>query len=1031
MTPSMGILARAETAVTDAYLSPVLGDYLDRIRRALGSGSDGRSLQVLTSAGGLADAAAFRPKDGLLSGPAGGVVGAARAARRSGYARIISFDMGGTSTDAARTDGDFEYVFEHEVGGVHLASPALAVETVAAGGGSICHLDGDRLKVGPASAGARPGPACYGAGGPLTLTDVNLLLGRLDPGRFGIPLVPGEAATRATTLRDELARRTGERLETDALLAGFLEIANERMADAIRAVSERRGYDPGDHALVAFGGAGAQHACAIAGRLGMKVVIVPTDASLLSALGLASAVVERFAERQVLEPLESVAPRLATLVEELSRDALSRVRAEAGADATVLVRRRIVALRFAGQEAALQIEIEDGRSLVDGFRERYETVFGHLPEDRPIEVESVRVVASAAPDAEPEETAERSSRRSHDEPSLSMPRGARSHGNSAPPSSTEPAAFTEAWLGGRRRRVPVFERERLTAATSVDGPALVGEPHTVTVVEEGWRAEMDDAGALVLRAVGTASRSAAAPAVVRRELLTNRLGAIVREMGERLRRMALSTNVKERLDFSCALLDAEGRLVVSAPHIPVHLGALGVCVRSVRAALPLEPGDVAVTNHPGFGGSHLNDVTVVTPIHDAQGRLLGYAANRAHHAEIGGARPGSMPPSATTLAEEGVAIPPMHLVRGGRARWEDVERRLKEGPFPSRAVPENLADLRSAVAANHHGVEAVRALAGSGGADSVTRAMETVLDRAADLLAERFARLAPGRREALERLDDGSPLRVAIDLEGRLATIDFAGSADVHPGNLNATPAIVGSVVMYVLRLLVDRPLPLNDGLLRRVTLRIPPGILSPDFPTDAARAPAVAGGNVETSQRLADTLLKAFGLAACSQGTMNNLLFGSAGFGYYETVCGGCGAGPGFEGASAVHSHMTNTRATDPEVLERRYPVRLERFAVRRGSGGAGRSPGGDGAVRELTFLAPVSVSILSQHRVEAPYGLDGGSPGLRGTQQLIRASGEVVPLSSVDGCEAGPGDRLVLETPGGGGYGSPEPPDTGLPAI
>ncbi|HEY7462485.1 MAG TPA: hydantoinase B/oxoprolinase family protein [Gemmatimonadota bacterium] len=1039
MSASLGILARARTAVVDARLSPVLGDYLTRISAPLAAGDEergrvigtdgddqdggktgaddvhdqdgGRRLLVMTSAGGLVDAASFRPKDGLLSGPAGGVVGAAFAARRSGYRRVISFDMGGTSTDVARFDGDFEYEFEHAVAGVELAAPALAVESVAAGGGSVCEIDGDRLRVGPRSAGAMPGPACYGTEGPLTLTDVNLLLGRLDPVSFGVPLAPDRAAARAEEARAALAARTGGRVTTEQLLEGFLEIANERMADAIRAVSERRGYDPAEHALIAFGGAGGQHACGVAQRLGIRTVLVPADASLLSALGLGQAVLERFAERQVLAPLERVEPRLPGLVAELAAEAEARVRAEAEPDSRVAVRRRIVALRFAGQESVLQVELDAPTPLRAAFAARYAAVFGHAPEDRPVEVESVRVVASVDRDAGASDTM-----RPVEGPDAGEP--------------AEPASFTEAWSGGRRARIPVFERAGLAPGAAFAGPALVREPTTAIVVEAGWRARVDRAGALVLtRASG--ERRARRPAAVRRELLVNRLSSIAREMGERLRRMALSTNVKERLDFSCALLDAEGGLVVSAPHVPVHLGALGVCVRRVREALPLGPGDVAVTNHPAFGGSHLPDVTVVTPIHAADGRLLGYAANRAHHAEIGGTRPGSMPPFAASLAEEGVAIPPLHLARGGRADWEALRRLLSEAPHPSRAVEDNLADLRSAVAANHHGAGAVGALAAEAGPNEVASAMEALQERAARLVRERLARMQPGRRVALERMDDGSPLRVAIDIQGEGMTIDFTGSAGRHPGNLNATPAIVGSVVMYVIRLLVDQPLPLNDGLLRPIRLVLPAGILNPDFPDDPALAPAVAGGNVETSQRLADLLLKALGLAGCSQGTMNNVLFGTGTFGYYETVCGGCGAGPGFEGASAVHSHMTNTRATDPEVLERRYPVRLERFEVRRGSGGAGRYRGGDGAVREITFLEPMSLSILSQHRVERPYGLEGGGPALPGAQRVVRASGAVVELGPVDGCEVEAGDRLVLETPGGGGYGAAEPTAQSLSSI
>ncbi len=513
------------------------------------------------------------------------------------------------------------------------------------------------------------------------------------------------------------------------------------------------------------------------------------------------------------------------------------------------------------------------------------------------------------------------------------------------------------------------------------------------------------------------------PEAVALELFTNRFGAVAREMGERLRRTAVSTNVKERLDFSCGLLDPDGELVVNAPHIPVHLGALGLCVRRVREALPLGPGDVAVTNHPAYGGSHLPDVTLVTPVFAPEtGTLLGYVASRAHHAEIGGTRPGSMPPDARCLAEEGVVIPPVHLVRAGEPRWEAMRRRLAASPHPSRAVEENLADLRAALAANRRGAESLAALAHEHGAATVLRFMAALKVRAAERMRAALAALPAGERRAEERLDDGSPIAVRITIRGGGAVIDLAGSAGVHPGNLNAPPAVVRSAVLYVLRLLIDEPLPLNEGLLAPVKVRAPRGgIFDPPFPADPERAPAVVGGNVETSQRLVDTLLKALGLAACSQGTMNNVLFGGERFGYYETVCGGAGAGPGFAGAAAVHTHMTNTRITDPEVLEHRYPVRLERFAIRHGSGGDGRWRGGDGAVREITFLAPMALSLLTQHRIERPYGVGGGEPGAAGRQRLVRASGEVEELAAVDGREVGPGDRLILETPGGGGWGEP----------
>ena len=519
------------------------------------------------------------------------------------------------------------------------------------------------------------------------------------------------------------------------------------------------------------------------------------------------------------------------------------------------------------------------------------------------------------------------------------------------------------------------------------------------------------------------------PAVVVEELFTARFEAIAREMGELLRRTSLSTNVKERLDFSCALLDPEGELVVNAPHIPVHLGALGLCVRSVAVALPLGPGDVAVTNSPAFGGSHLPDVTVIEPVYDDAGEhLLGYVASRAHHAEIGGARPGSMPPSARTLAEEGVVIAPTLLARAGEPRWEAMRELLSGGTYPSRSVDENLADLAAALAASRRGADALRALARRHGRGVVSEQMRGLSRRAGDRLRTALRRLGDGTYRAEERLDDGSPIVVAIEVADGRARVSFAGSSPVHPGNLNATPAVVRSAVLYVLRLLItaygepgDGPLPLNEGLLRPVELEIPRGLLSPDFPDDPREAPAVVGGNTETSQRVVDTLIRALRLAAGSQGTMNNTLFGTERFGYYETVCGGCGATAERDGASALHSHMTNTRATDPEVLEKRYPVRLDRFAIRRGSGGAGRRRGGDGAVRELVFLEPVSLSVLTQHRRERPFGIDGGEPGAPGRQRLIRADGRVEELPPVGGCEAESGDRLVMETPGGGGWGAP----------
>ena len=905
---------------------------------------------------------------------------------------------------SARYDGDYEYQFEHRVGGaagVRLVAPALAIETVAAGGGSVCTFADEALRVGPESASAVPGPACYGAGGPLTLTDVNLLLGRLDPERFEIPISLQPAEVMLGRVCDAVARQTGTRPATEGLLQGFLDIANERMGDAIAEVSLRRGYDPRDYALVAFGGAGGQHACAVAEHLGIETIVMPADASLLSALGLGRAVMERFAEKQVLGLLDDVRPGLADQMEALGRQAAAEVAAEGVPPDEIIVRRRMVNLRLRGQESS--IAVGWGGDIDAEFADRYRAMYGHEPQGK-VEVESIRAVASSRPAAV--------------DPVSST--GAPETG-----AGDEGARRMRSRFEGRWREVPAWGRADLRPGAKISGPALVFDSYSAYVIEPGWEAVVDEAGALVLRRVESGTRQDVAevggrPEVVRQELFANRFTSIARQMGRMLQRTALSTNVKERLDFSCALLDVHGELVVNAPHIPVHLGAIGLCVRALRDAVPIGPGDVVVTNHPAFGGSHLPDVTVVTPIYGGdRGPLLGYAASRAHHAEIGGLRPGSMPPLATTLAQEGVVIPPQHLIETGVSRFDRVERLLSEAAHPSRAVGDNLADLRAAVAANQRGATALADLAAEHGAEVVAEQMAALKAKACSLAQAALARLPDGRYEARQHLDDASVISVGVDLAGDRAVIDFAGTADRHPGNLNATPAVVRSAVIYVLRLLIGRDLPLNEGIMQAVDVRIPPGMLNPSFDGDPHQMPAVGGGNVETSQRIVDALLEALGVCACSQGTMNNILFGTQQFSYYETVCGGAGAGPDYDGADAVHTHMTNTRITDPEIVEQRYPVRLERFAIRRGSGGEGRHRGGDGVVREVRFLEPMTLSILSQHRAEGPYGMEGGEPGAPGRQRVERASGEVDELGAIDGTDVGPGDRLILETPGGGGWG------------
>ncbi len=998
LAPLIKVVPRAETAVVNSYLAPVIESYLAGVVHAMGTAR----IHVMTSAGGLTNAAVYTPKDSLLSGPAGGVAGAAAAGRRSGFDRIIGFDMGGTSTDVARYDGDFEYTFEHRVGGARLLAPALAIETVAAGGGSICAVHNGALTVGPQSAGANPGPACYGAGGPLTLTDVNLLAGRLDPERFTIPVFQDAAATSLDELLAQVGEPPGNAATTpEQLLSGLIELANERMADAIAEVSVRQGYDPREFALVAFGGAGGQHGCGVANRLGIETVIMPADASLLSAIGLGHAVVERIAQAQVLETLDEFESASAARFLELELTARSQLVSEGVADDDITVRRRLVHMRQIGQDSTIAVELAAGASLETAFRSRYEAIYGHRPADRTIEVESIRVVMSSHPTVGDAPMTRQVGRR-----------------------EVSARDNRRCLCAGQFIDAPVFERADLVPGSVFDGPCLIVDQHTMCVIDPGWTGIVDNAKAVVLRRDTDVrdTRLGGDVQIVREALFSNRLTAIADQMGRMLERTALSTNVKERLDFSCALLDRDGLLIVNAPHMPVHLGAMGFCVRAVRDAVPLESGDVVVTNHPAYGGSHLPDLTVVTPVHDDAGALLGYAASRAHHAELGGIRPGSMSPLATSLADEAVIIPPMRVLQNGHARFDVFESLLRTAAYPSRAVEDNLADLRAAIASNHHGAIALQDLARSVGSEVVVREIEAIRIRAAALAQRAMRARESGVFEAVEELDGGGRIAVRIEIGEGQARFDFSGTSDIVSSNLNATPAIVHSAVIYVLRLLIGESLPLNEGLMDAVTLVVPRGMLNPDFSGDPSTAPAISGGNVETSQRLVNLLLKALGMAAGSQGTMNNTLFGDDRFSYYETVCGGSGATSKTDGADAVHTHMTNTKITDPEILELRYPVRLHRFAVRRNSGGAGRRCGGNGVVREIEFLEPMSLSILSQNRDAGPFGLEGGAPGAPGHQRIIRADGSVTELAAIDSAEVDRGDRLVMKTPGGGGCGAME---------
>jgi 5-oxoprolinase (ATP-hydrolysing) len=957
LAPVVGFLPRTQTAVINAVLAPVMLSLVDAVRAPLRLGPGRFSL--MTSAGGLEEPQTFHPKDSLLSGPAGGVRGCAALAQSCGLPRVLTLDMGGTSTDVARWEGDFIYQFEQHHGRSVILAPSLRIETVAAGGGSICDVTAEGLTVGPRSAGSSPGPACYGCGGPLTLTDVNLLLGRLDPARAGIPLEAAPARARLGELKEKMASHGLPAPDDDeSLLRGLLDIAVGRMAEAVRRISVRDGCDPAEYPLIAFGGAGPQHACAIAEQLGIREIYVSRDAGLLSASGVLHAAVEKFAVRQVLQRLDDV--DVAGLLVSVDADALTKLAAHKG-----VIRRRIAEVRLRGQNTALAVDFKEPATIAAAFRREHALLYGYeLPESAVIELVSLRAIA-AVPSPEP-----------------------------------------------LREEFPV-------AAPITSGPALVQDAFSTLVIEPGWLAVQGTRGTWKLtRTAGAAPRAGVAAAATA-ELFRCRFQGMVDAMGSMLKRTAVSTNVKERLDYSCALLDATGRLVVNAPHIPVHLGALGECVRRVAAVIAPQPGDVLITNDPAYGGSHLPDVTVMRPVFGPSGKLLAWTANRAHHAEIGGIAPGSMPADATCLAEEGVVILPMHLLRGGESCIEEVEKLLTGGAFPTRALNDNLADLRAQLAAVNHGAHALLALCQSHGEEEVAARLAALTTQAREAFARRLAAAGDFHVSATERLDDGTPLAVRLTHSGGSLKIDFTGSGPVHPGNRNATTAIVRSAVLYVLRLWINEPLPLNEGIFDAVDLVIPEGILSPRFADDPRESPAVVGGNVETSQRLVDTMLRTLNLEACSQGTMNNVIFGNERFGHYETIGGGSGAGPGYDGLSAVHTHMTNTAITDAEIIERRYPVRIGQFSIRRGSGGAGRHRGGDGLVRTYHFLEPLTVSLSTEHRKEKPFGLEGGNPGACGTQFHHRG-GKSTMLKGTARLNVVAGDALRIETPGAGGWGS-----------
>jgi 5-oxoprolinase (ATP-hydrolysing) len=984
----IGMLARGDTACVDAYLTPLVRDYLRALREELPG-----SLAIMQSSGGLTGAERFRGPAAVLSGPAGGVVAVARVARQLGLEQVIGFDMGGTSTDVSRFGGEFERVYETETAGVRLRAPMLAIHTVAAGGGSLCRFDGHRLTVGPQSAGAVPGPLCYGMpeARELTLTDVDLALGRLAPDRFPFPLQPQRVERALEELAGQL-RAAGHARTPDELAAGLAEIADASMAEAIRAVSIARGHDVREHALVVFGGAGGQHACAVARRLGMRRIVFHPLAGVLSAYGMGLADASWSGEQDLGGlGLDALGPPLTRALEALEARGRSALAEEGHSADRVRVIGR-VDLRYRGTEAALAIEVQRGADLRAAFESAHRQRFGYLRPAAPIEgaVARVEVIARQPPLPDPERP--------------------------AAPRAPIPLRGVRMFSAGRFHcDVPVYAREDLSPSHPLRGPALVLEDTGAIALDRGFELRIDAHGCILLEDLeGAPEKEAIGAALdpVQLEILSNHFRAIAEQMGGVLRRTAFSTNIRERLDFSCALFERDGSLVANAPHIPVHLGAMSESVRAILTAHPHpEPGDVFATNDPAAGGSHLPDVTVVTPIHDSAGELRFFVASRGHHADIGGITPGSMPPFSRSLEEEGVVLRALRIVSAGRFDREAVLGALSGARHPARNPHENLADLEAQIAANAAGERGVRELVARYGYETVCAYMGHARRNAAAKVAAEIARLPRGVQRFSDALDDGTPVAVELRVENGGMAIDFAGTGAQVEGNLNAPRAVALSAVIYALRALVGEDIPLNSGCLDPVDVRIPAGSL-----LDPAPGAAVCGGNVETSQRVVDVLLAAMGRLAACQGTMNNLTFGNERFGYYETLGGGAGAGPGFDGASGVHTHMTNTRITDPEVLEFRFPVRVCQFSLRRGSGGAGRWHGGDGLVRELEFLEPMRVSILSERRARAPFGLAGGGPGRPGRNLY---QGRELPGSC--SVEVAAGERLRIETPGGGGYGPP----------
>ncbi|HYC38742.1 MAG TPA: hydantoinase B/oxoprolinase family protein [Usitatibacter sp.] len=1008
VSPLMKIVSRGDTTVVDAYLSPILRRYVDQVAAEL---PDTR-LMFMQSNGGLTDAHRFQGKDSILSGPAGGIVGMVRTSEAAGFAKVIGFDMGGTSTDVSHYAGELEREFETLVAGVRMRAPMMSIHTIAAGGGSILFFDGQRQRVGPDSAGANPGPACYRRGGPLTVTDCNVMLGRIQPAFFPKVFGPGgDEALDAGIVREKFAalaaqigEATGRAQTPETVAEGFLRIAVANMANAIKFISVQRGHDVTEYTLACFGGAGGQHACQVADELGMRRVYIHPFAGVLSAYGMGLAQVRALREKAIERKLDAGVDLLRQTADGLAAECERELREQAVAMESVQKR---VHLKYDGTDTALVVPLGTLEAMRAEFERLYRARFSFLMPERALIAEAVSAEATGVADAAGD----------------SVPVIPSQDATELPPS----AARVSMTSGATAHDSPLYLRNHLRPGARVPGPAIIAEQNATTIVEPEWQARVTEQDHLVLertvdRKTAYAVGTRADPVML--EVFNNLFMSIAEQMGVRLAQTAYSVNIKERLDFSCALFDAEGNLIANAPHMPVHLGSMGESIKTVirKNAGRMKPGDTYVLNDPYNGGTHLPDVTVITPVFGegdggrgaGDGDILFYVGSRGHHADIGGITPGSMPPFSKTVEEEGVLLDNVKLVEGGRMLEAEIRRHLTSARYPARNPDQNVADLRAQVAANEKGVQELRRMMAHFGLDVVRAYMGHVQDNAEECVRRVIGVLKDG--EFAYEMDNGAVIRVKISIgaDRRSATIDFTGSSAQLASNFNAPSAVVHAAVLYVFRTLVDDDIPLNAGCLKPLEVIIPEGsMLNPRPPA------ATVAGNVETSQCLTDALYGALGVMAASYGTMNNFTFGNERHQYYETISGGTGAGEGFDGTDTVQAHMTNSRLTDPEVLEWRFPVRIDAHEIRRGSGGSGRWRGGDGATRRVRFLEPMTAAILAGHRRIPPYGMAGGSPGAVGRNWVERADGSRTELSYADETAMAVDDVFVIETPGGGGFG------------